>query len=221
MLRVRLSLLLVLVFTGFQSFSVDKYWRPVDNSFHNPANWDPVGIPSAADRIIFDQFGNADCVVYLDASVSGHLQYNNYTGIVSLQPGVNYTVGNTGFWMDSGGFYSNDEELDINGSLEVHGGGFLSSTAITHVAGNLELNPWPLGGWFTDAGIIMIDGSAYTTLVSNVDVKHLQMNKPFGYYMTIPAGMTLTVSEQFDFMDGLVNGPGKLQILEDCEEKPA
>jgi hypothetical protein len=216
MLRVRLTLLLVMVLASVQSFSADKYWRPVDNSFHNPANWDPVGIPTAADRVIFDQFGSWDCVVYLDASVGGHLQYNNYTGIVSLQPGVNYTVGNTGFWMDSGGFYSNDEDLDINGSLEVHGGGFLSSTAITHVAGNLELNPWPLGGWFTDAGIIMIDGSAYTTLVSNINVKHLQMNKPFGYHMTIPAGIDLFVSEQFDFMDGVIQGPGKLQILKDC-----
>lgn len=215
MLRVRLSLLLVMVLASVQSYGADKYWRPVDNSFHNPANWDPAGIPGTADRVIFDQFGNLDCVVYLDASVGGHLQYNNYTGIVSLQPGVNYTVGATGFWMDSGGFYSNDEDLDINGFLEIHGGGFLSSTAITHVAGNLELNPWPLGGWFTDAGIIMIDGSAYTTLVSNVNVKHIQMNKPFGYTLTIPAGMTLTASEQFDFMDGIIQGPGKLEILKD------
>ncbi|MCB0760220.1 MAG: hypothetical protein KDC12_01765 [Flavobacteriales bacterium] len=214
--RIIFALLTTLLIFSIDSLAVDKYWRPINTNFNNAFNWDPVGVPGPGDKVILDHWGNMDCIVHTTVSVGGWLQYDNYTSIASILPGQVLTVGSQGFWMDSGGFYANEQDLYINGSLNVHGGGFLASSATTHVQGNIEINPWPLGGWFTDAGTFSLDGYNYTYLESNLYLNNVVINKPGGYIVGIPDGLNLTAVNNFTVYDGSVNGPGELRIFGDA-----
>ncbi|NNE56366.1 MAG: hypothetical protein HKN32_10115, partial [Flavobacteriales bacterium] len=209
----RSSLLsLVILFSTFSATAVDKFWRPATSQdFHVAANWDPVGIPTSTDRVIFDQFGNQDCFINATVNVSGWLQYNLYTTTVHVNAAL--TVGAEDFFLDSGGFFLSSYDMDVNGEFIVKGGGFLSTTAEIRIQDNFELDPLPLGGWFTDAGgVFVFDGTANTNIQKSVILKYVEISKSSGKEVNCSAGIFLRVSEHLDYLTGYISGPGTINV---------
>lgn len=218
----RTLLLLCVLFCAQATLAVDKYWRPVTNDFHADANWDPIGVPSTGDRVILDQFGQADMFIGENTSVGGWFQSNNYFGVVTVTNGSTLTVGAQDYYLDSGGFDAGSGTLDVNGDLLVHGGGFTSPATACRVAGDLELNPYPLGGFFVDqTAYWALDGTLAGTLISNVTLNNLHHDKSSGFSFTVPAGMTLLVQGYTELLDGFLYGDGELQLDGDVYVGPS
>jgi hypothetical protein len=205
-----------------QCQAVDKYWRPINSDYHQSYNWDPVGIPTGSDRIIFDNFGNVDCVISSNITVAGWLQYNNYFETVSILPGVNVTVGAQHFFMDSGGLFCDSGFLDVNGNFQVVGGGFLSPTGGLYVSGDFELNPYPLGGWFTDSGgTVHFDGTSNTDILQSASLQHIAIAKGASKMVNCSAGIFLRATDGLTITSGYISGPGTFEVSKTCYIGPS
>lgn len=209
-------------FLVFNATAVDKYWRPVTSAFDLAANWDPIGVPGAGDRVVVDQFGNADMVVDASVSVGGWFQSDLYTSIVHLTNGITLTVGSQDFFLNSGGFYAGEGSMDVNGDFLVLGGGFDAPNTSLHIQGDLEINPWPLGGWFTeDCADYQLDGFGYTNVLNDISLSNLTVNKLGGFSVIIGAGLTLTCTGLGDFSAGYINGAGTIRFNGDTYIGPS
>ena len=194
-----------------QAFAADKYWRPINSNFHEPANWDPIGVPGTGDRVVLDQFGQGDMVISIATSVDGWLQSDNYFMTATVANGVTLTVGGQDFFLNSGGFIGGTGTLDVNGDFVVQGGGFDAPDVALQIQGDIEINPWPLGGWFTDdCASYELDGFGAGSLLLDLSLSNLTINKQGGYSFTIGAGKTFTCTGDGAYESGYLNGGGTL-----------
>ncbi len=141
--------LLVACSLATPALAVDKIWVGGSGggggvNWGTAANWNPNGVPGAADAAIFDASSAINCTINLDVSVA-ELRINGFAGTVTQNNSRTVTVGATGFSAATGTFVCSNAAITVSGPFTVSGGTFTGGTGDLTVTGLLTLS----GGTFT------------------------------------------------------------------------
>ncbi len=175
-------------------FAVVKTWTgAVDNDFHEPGNWSPVGVPGEADDVVIDPLAT----VNLSATAHVESLHNDgaaMSGVASLlvdadfmlengtvQGGLNISVGGDFLW--KGGIVDGNVAITVSGAANLTDGDHTKGGA-----GNITLNG---GGSWTGGNLRFRDGGGQVVIPatkvftaspgSGVD---LYLESDFGYTAT-------------------------------------
>jgi len=86
----KLYLISIMLLISFISFGQKTWTGSADNNYHNPANWDPSGTPTASD-VVEIPYGSPTCEV---SSEGGTITFEHITnlGTLSFQDGGNHRI---------------------------------------------------------------------------------------------------------------------------------
>lgn len=86
----KLSTISIILLISFISFGQKTWTGAADNNYHNPANWDPNGVPTASDDVEIPS-GTPACEV---SSEGGTITFEHITnqGTMSFQDGGNHRI---------------------------------------------------------------------------------------------------------------------------------
>jgi len=139
------SILLVFVFTILfsQSFAADRYFKTGATSWGSASSWsatspsgtDNAGVPTSADRAIF-QAGSGNCSLSSTTNVRGILIQTGYTGTIT-QGSNQIEVGSLGFTQE-GGVFNSGANVTVSGGFSISGGTY-SASASLNLSGTVNI----------------------------------------------------------------------------------
>ncbi|MFO0416876.1 MAG: SUMF1/EgtB/PvdO family nonheme iron enzyme [Pseudomonadota bacterium] len=161
-----------------------------------------AGVPTSADRIIFDKDCDIPASIDSNLSVAGLMIESGYTGTVTQEAGVTLTVGTDHFSMSGGTFMGSAASIDINGDFTVSGGNFTSTSGTLFAGKGFAIT----GGTFShNSGIIKWDGIASGTFnAPNISLNLVQIEKSANEFtggtFTISANTTIPLDPSVAFV---------------------
>lgn len=86
----------IFLIISFFSFAEIKTWsaQGLKGNWSNPENWQPAGIPSEKDSVIFNQTSNADCIIDTPVNVESiTVESDKFSGVVIQKKSVKVKKG--------------------------------------------------------------------------------------------------------------------------------
>ena len=121
-----------LVLNPVSLFAVPSVWTNANgnNDWSDPANWNPSGVPSSSDEVIFKGTYDEACTIDKDIDVKGITIKASYSATITQQNGQVINIGDQGYTQKGGNFVGGDQKIDIKGPFTLQGGSFKSTSAV-------------------------------------------------------------------------------------------
>jgi hypothetical protein len=141
-----------------------KIWNGAgaNELWNNGANWLGGTAPGAGHTAVFDgAYSVKNSSINVDASISGVLIKNSYTGTITQNSTNTVTIG-TNSWTQAGGYFvGGSTTIDVNGAFALSGGTFTSTSGSMEAGFNYDgtINVFTISGG--SDGDCKINGSVF------------------------------------------------------------
>jgi len=126
-----------------------------DNRWSTPANWSDDKVPGRGQVATFDSTSIKDVVIDKSVTVEGIEIIEGYTGKLIQGPEVKMNIGESGWHQYAARFEGGADTIDVDGSLALVSGEFISSAGNLTVSGHFSVFN---GKFEANEGSVVLDG---------------------------------------------------------------